>query len=158
MNHSILWVEDDGDDAFLIGRAIKKAGLDQPMLVTDGGEAVAYLSGTGKYSDRAAHPMPSLVLLDLKLPRMSGFEILQWIRERQDLRRIPVIMFTSSKEKTDIDRAYDLGANAYLLKSVDHEDLVEALKRLRAFWLDLNLNPSTAVRESASTAAGNRLA
>jgi CheY-like chemotaxis protein len=158
MNHSILWVEDDGDDAVLIGRAIKKAGLDQPMLVTDGGEAVAYLSGTGKYSDRAAHPMPSLVLLDLKLPRMSGFEVLQWIRERQDLRRIPVIMFTSSKEKTDIDRAYDLGANAYLLKSVDHEDLVEALKRLRAFWLDLNLNPSTAVRESAGTAAGKGLA
>jgi CheY-like chemotaxis protein len=156
MNHTILWVEDDADDAFLIGRAIKKAGLEQPMLVTDGGEAVAYLSGTGTFSDRSAHPIHSLILLDLKLPKMSGFEVLQWIRGNPELRRIPVIMFTSSKAETDIDRAYDLGANAYLLKSVDHEDLVEALKRLRDFWMDLNLNPSTPVHEVAATAPNLR--
>lgn len=145
MSQTILWVEDDRDDAFLIGRAIRKAGLDQPMLVTDGREAVEYLSGSGKYGDRGAHPLPSLILLDLKLPKMSGFEVLQWVRGNPAFRRIPVIMFTSSKEKVDVDRAYELGANAYLLKSVDYQNLVEALKVVRAFWLDLNLSPTLPV-------------
>jgi CheY-like chemotaxis protein len=142
MTGKILWIEDDPDDVLLIGRAIRKAGLDQPALARDGREAVAYLSGSGAYVDRTVHPFPSLILLDLKLPRMSGFEVLQWIRQHEETSRIPVVMFTSSKEKSDIDRAYDLGANAYLLKSVDHDHLVEALHGLRAFWLELNLNPS----------------
>lgn len=147
MSHTMLWVEDDADDVLLIGRAIMKAGLPYPALVRDGREAVEYLSGSGKYADRLAHPFPSIILLDLKLPRMSGFEVLSWIRERPELRRIPVIMFTSSREKIDVDRAYELGANAYLLKSLDHADLVEALKRVHAFWLDLNLHPSLPVHE-----------
>jgi CheY-like chemotaxis protein len=145
MSRTILWVEDDRNDAFLIGRAIRKAGLDQPNLVTDGREAVEYLSGSGKYGDREAHPLPSLILLDLKLPKMSGFEVLQWVRANPAFCRIPVIMFTSSKETVDVDRAYQLGANAYLLKSVDHENLVEALKVVRAFWLNLNLSPTLPV-------------
>ena len=147
MSHTMLWVEDDADDVLLIGRAIRKAGLPVPAVVRDGKEAVEYLSGSGKYADRAAHPFPSIILLDLKLPRMSGFEVLAWIRERTELCRIPVIMFTSSQERMDVDRAYALGANAYLVKSVDHEDLVEALKRVQAFWLDLNLPPSLPVQE-----------
>ncbi len=141
MTTTILWIEDDPDDVLLIGRAIRKAGLDQPSLVRDGREAVAYLSGTGPYADRGAHPFPALILLDLKLPKMSGFEVLQWIREHEETSRIPVVMFTSSRERADVDRAYGLGANAYLLKSVDHDDLVEALRRFRSFWLELNLNP-----------------
>jgi len=142
MIHTILWVEDDADDVLLISRAIKKAGLDQPALARDGKEAVEYISGSGKYAGRDRFPMPSLVLLDLKLPRMSGFEVLQWIREQSDWCRMPVIMFTSSKERSDVDRAYALGANAYLLKSVEHHHLVEALKAVRAFWLDLTLHPT----------------
>lgn len=142
MSVKILWVEDDPDDVLLIGRAICKAGLEPPVLVRDGGEAVAYLSGSGRYADRSVHPFPALVLLDLKLPRMSGFEVLQWIQEHDEISRVPVVMFTSSQERTDIDRAYRLGANAYLLKSVDHDHLVETLRRLRAFWLELNLYPS----------------
>ena len=152
MTAKILWVEDDPDDILLIGRAIRKAGLDQPALARDGREAVAYLSGTGPYADRSAHPFPTLVLLDLKLPKMSGFEVLQWIREHEETSRLPVIMFTSSQEKVDIDRAYDLGANAYLLKSVEHDHLVEALQRVRSFWLDLNLNPGAPGHEIAAPA------
>jgi len=151
----VLWVEDDADDILLIGRAIRKAGLGPPSVVRDGAEALAYLSGAGPYGDRSSHPFPKLVLLDLKLPKMSGFEVLQWIRNHEEISRVPVVMFTSSKETTDIDRAYGLGANAYLLKSVDHEHLVEALKRVRAFWLDLNLNPSGPVREISATASGS---
>lgn len=150
MNNTVLWVEDDADDVLLIGRAIRKAGLIQPALARDGREAVAYLSGAGEFADRDAHPFPSLILLDLKLPKMSGFEVLQWIREHPEVRRIPVVMLSSSKEQADVDRAYDLGANGYLCKSVDHEDLVEALKRVRAFWVDLNLSPTRPSHEIAS--------
>lgn len=154
MIHTILWVEDDPDDVLLIGRAIRKAGLDQPALARDGREALEYLSGSGIYGDRATYPFPSLVLLDLKLPRMSGFEVLQWIRANPDIRRIPVIMFTSSKEQVDVDRAYALGANAYLLKSVDHDDLVQALKLVRGFWLNLSLHPAVPALRSVAPAAG----
>ena len=154
MKNTVLWVEDDADDVLLIGRAIRKAGLDRPALARDGQEAVAYLSGSGEYADRDAHPFPSLILLDLKLPRISGFEVLQWIRERPEVRRVPVVMFTSSQEKADIDRAYELGANAYLVKSVDHEHLVEALKRVRNFWLDLNVNPTSPIHENAAPVSG----
>ena len=149
MKKTVLWVEDDADDVLLIGRAIRKAGLEQPALARDGTEAVAYLSGSGEYADRDAHPFPSLILLDLKLPKMSGFEVLQWIRERAEVCRVPVVMFTSSKERADIDRAYELGANAYLVKSVDHNNLVEALKRMRDFWLDLNVTPTRPTQEIA---------
>jgi CheY-like chemotaxis protein len=154
MNTRILWVEDDADDVLLIGRALRKAGLEQPALARDGREAVAYLAGSGPFADRSMYPFPTLVLLDLKLPKLSGFEVLQWIREHEETSRIPVVMFTSSKEGSDIDRAYSLGANAYLLKSVDHEHLVEALKRVKAFWLDLNLNPSAPRHEIAALALG----
>ena len=154
MNGPVLWVEDDADDVFLIGHAIRKAGLDQPSLVRDGGEAVDYLSGSGKYADRGAYPFPTLILLDLKIPKMSGFEVLSWIRQRSEVRRVPVVMFTSSREACDVDRAYDLGANAYLLKSVDHDDLVEALRRVRAFWLDLNVHPTSPVAMSRASALG----
>jgi len=154
MTKTMLWVEDDADDVLLITRAIQKAGLAQPALVRDGNEAVEYLSGAGKHADRNAYPFPSIILLDLKLPKMSGFEVLQWIRERPELCRIPVIMFTSSRERIDVDRAYELGANAYLLKSVDHHDLVESLKKLRAFWMELALHPALPVHRLAPPVPG----
>lgn len=150
MNATMLWVEDDLDDVFLIERAIQKAGLGRPRLARDGDEAVAYLSGSGAYADRSVHPFPSLVLLDLKLPKRSGFEVLRWIRRTPEISRTPVVMFTSSNQRSDVDRAYELGANAYLLKAVDHPDLVQALKAVSAFWLELNLSPTIPLQEPAA--------
>jgi CheY-like chemotaxis protein len=154
MSHPVLWVEDDADNILLIGRAMGKAGLGRPAIARDGREAVDYLSGAERFANRDAYPFPTFILMDLKLPKMTGLEVLQWIRAQPGIRRVPVIMFTSSQERSDIDRAYALGANAYLSKSVDHVRLVETLKSVRAFWMDLNLNPSTPVHESATTAPG----
>src|SRR5205085_9985879 len=106
--------------------------------VADGDEAVTYLLGQGRYADRRAHPLPGLVLLDLKLPRRSGLEVLGWIRQQAGLRRLSVVVFTSSTETSDIDRAYDLGANSYLVKPVDSESLSDVVRSLCGYWLTLN--------------------
>ena len=112
---SILLVEDDYNDILLIQRAFRKAEIQQSMLqVTDGDEAIAYLSGEGQYTDRQTYPIPSLILLDLKLPRRSGLEVLAWIRQQTKLKRLLVVVLTSSQENSDLNRAYDLGANSYL--------------------------------------------
>src|SRR5436190_5340755 len=105
MTGVLLWVEDDQNDILLVGRAMEKMGIDPPMVVRDGQEAIHYLSGQGKFADRGCHPLPWLILLDLKLPKRSGLEVLQWLRAQPELRRIPVIIFTSSKETSDINRA-----------------------------------------------------
>lgn len=138
----ILLVEDNPDDVLLMRRAFRKCNLANPVhVVTDGDEAVAYLSGGAGYADRRRHPMPVLVLLDLKLPKRSGHEVLEWIRGRPGLRRMPVAVLTSSNESADINRAYDLGANAYLLKPVGFESLLEVVRALNLFWLILNESP-----------------
>lgn len=111
-------------------------------VVRDGEEAVAYLAGDGVYGDRRAHPLPVLVLLDLKLPRRSGFEVLEWIRRHPMLRRLPVVVLTSSRETEDIDRAYSLGASSYIAKPVAHEGLLECVKTLTLYWFMLNERPS----------------
>jgi len=137
---SVLLVEDDADDVLLMRRAVKKAGLpDLLKVVDDGDEAVAYLSGDG---DPAGAAPPSFVLLDLKIPKRSGFEVLAWIRSRPGLRRVPVIVLTSSNDKNDVDRAYELGANAYLIKPAAYNDLVELLKAVATFWILWNTFPS----------------
>src|SRR5438270_829679 len=104
---SILLVEDNDDDVLLVRRAFAKAKLGTPLaVVRDGDAAVEYLGGGGPYADRERHPLPALVLLDLKLPRRSGFEVLEWVRRHPVLRRLPVVVLTSSKETADVDRAY----------------------------------------------------
>src|SRR5437773_1095550 len=121
----ILHVEDDANDVVLVGLALKKAGAAASVqVVNDGEEAIEYLSGAGAYGDRQAHPLPSLVLLDVKLPRRSGLEVLLWLRARDDLRRLPVVMLTSSNQPVDVNRAYELGVNSYLVKPSALEDLV----------------------------------
>ena len=139
---AILLVEDNLDDVELIRRAFRPANVANPIhVVTDGEQALAYLSGDGEYAHRSRHPLPVLVLLDLKLPRRSGHEVLGWIRARKGLRRLPVAILTSSRESDDVNRAYDLGVNAYLQKPVSFEALLELVRTLNLFWLILNEKP-----------------
>jgi CheY-like chemotaxis protein len=138
----ILIVEDDPNDVLLIQRAFDKARILNPLqTVGNGDDAVAYLAGEGSFADRQRHPFPVLVLLDLKLPRRSGLEVLEWIRGQVGLKRLPVVVLTSSKETTDVNQAYDLGANSYLVKPVGFDSLLELVKSLEVYWLILNQKP-----------------
>jgi CheY-like chemotaxis protein len=133
---AVLLVEDDANDVFLMQRAFKKAGIPNPIYVAgDGEDAVSYLAGHGEFADRSRHPMPLLVLLDLKLPRKNGIEVLEWIRKQHPLRRLPVVVLTSSREPRDVDRAYDAGANSYLVKPLGFESLLDLVHSLNAYWL-----------------------
>jgi CheY-like chemotaxis protein len=139
----ILLVEDDPGDIAFIRRAYGKTGASTPLVVTeDGDSAVDYLGGSGAYADRAAHPFPCLMLLDLKLPRRSGLEVLEWLRGQAVIRRLPVVILTSSRENRDIDRAYELGVNSYLLKPVRTADLADTIKRVTDYWLLGNQGPN----------------
>ncbi|HKW94308.1 MAG TPA: response regulator [Methylomirabilota bacterium] len=141
-SYPILLVEDSPDDALLIQRAFRKANLANPVqLVQDGEEAVAYLSGAPPFEDRARFPLPVFMLLDLKLPRRSGLEVLEWLRQRSDIKRLPVVVLTSSRETVDVNRAYDLGVNSYLTKPVGFEALLEMVKNVNLYWLVLNERP-----------------
>jgi CheY-like chemotaxis protein len=139
---TILLVEDSADDVLLIQRAFRKANLINPISVVDDGEkAIQYLTGAGEYADRARHPLPVLVLLDLKLPRKSGHEVLAWIKQHPSFKRVPVVVLTSSTETVDVNRAYDLGANSYLVKPVGFDDLFAMVKTLQPYWMIMNHKP-----------------
>ena len=143
--YPILLVEDTRDDVLLIRRAFRKAGLNVSVhCVGDGEAAIHYLSGEGAYSDREQHPLPVLVLLDLKLPRRSGFEVLAWIRQQPLLKRLSVVMLTSSDQAPDVNRAYDLGASSYLVKPVEFDALLEMVRALDLYWLLWNQRPEIA--------------
>lgn len=143
MSQIVLLVEDDLADSKLIRRAFDKAEVSARLVrAKDGDDAVAYLDGTGVYTDREEHPSPTLVLLDIKLPRRSGFEVLSWIRrDARPLRRTPVVMLTSSRHAVDINRAYELGANAYTVKPDTHADMVRLLAAIQAFWIERSEPP-----------------
>lgn len=143
----ILLVEDNPDDVLFMRRAIRQAEITQPFqVVEDGQKAIEYLGHTGPYEDSAKFPAPRIVLLDLKLPYKSGLEVLEWIRGQEQIRTIPVIVFTTSAENYDVERAYQLGANAYLVKPANMNELANILKSFKAFWIDHNLFPSTPFR------------
>src|SRR5438552_3547618 len=140
----ILLVEDRQDDILLIRRAFQKAYINNPLqVVRDGEEAIAYLSGEGKYSNRAEYPLPDLVLLDLKMPRVDGFGVLKWIRAQPGLKGLRVIVLTSSADMRDVNTAYNLGANSFLVKPMDFEDVVHLSKSLTSYWLQLSKTPET---------------
>jgi CheY-like chemotaxis protein len=139
---TVLLVEDDPDDVLLTRRAFAKAHFPTPLhVVSDGQGAIDYLGGEGEYADRGRFPLPLILLLDLKLPRRSGFEVLQWLRGQPGLRRIPVVVLTGSGQSVDVNRAYDLGANSYLVKPVRSDDLTDLVKSLNLYWLLLNEKP-----------------
>lgn len=145
----ILLVEDNPDDVALTLRALKKNNIRNDVVVAqDGEEALDYLFGTGEYATRP-HPLPEMLLLDLKLPRMSGHEVLKQIRAHPRTRFIPVVILTSSTEEQDLVRGYELGANSYVHKPVDFTEFVEATRQLGLYWLVLNRTPPRVPQESA---------
>lgn len=130
---TILHVEDDPNDTLLFQHACNKAGVIFDLqAVSDGDQAIAYLRGANDFSDRMKHPFPKLILLDLKMPRVSGFDVLTWLQTENLFKEVPVVVLTSSNHDADVKRAYDLGAKSYLVKPVGFEALVELVKTLPA--------------------------
>jgi len=135
----ILIVEDNARDEALTLRALKKCNImNEVVVVRDGVQALDYLFGTGAYVGRDLQVMPQIILLDLKLPKVDGLQVLQKVRADERTRRLPVVMFTSSSEEEDMIKSYDLGANSYVRKPVDFEAFVDATKQLGLYWLVLN--------------------
>ena len=139
----ILLVEDNDDDAFLLTRALRSVDIqDAVHTLTDGEEALDYLKGNGKYSDRLLYPLPNLILLDLKLPRISGFEVLEWIQQDTTLPPLVVVVLSSSGEKRDINMADRFGARSSLVKPPSAASFLDLANGLKLYWLQLNQPPS----------------
>src|SRR5215813_3659051 len=137
-----LLIEDTENDVLLIQRAFIKAKILNPLLIVKTAEeAVAYLQGEGRYSNRAEFPLPALILLDVKLPGMNGFEFLRWLRQQAGLATMRVVVLTSSDLMRDVNLAYQLGANSFLVKPVDFERFVEISQALKGYWLWLSKAP-----------------
>jgi two-component system, response regulator len=135
----VLLVEDNADDEALTLRALRRHHVGNPVMVArDGVEALDYLFCTGAYAGRDPADLPQVVLLDLKLPRLDGLEVLRRVRADERTRRLPVVILTSSREESDLARGYDLGANSYVRKPIDFTEFVEAVRQLGLYWLILN--------------------
>jgi CheY-like chemotaxis protein len=133
---NILLADDSPDDVFLIRSAFKKNGFKDPIYVVSNGEEVLqYLKGESPYADRKRYPVPHLLLLDLNMPRLNGFEVLSWIRGRQEWMCLPVIVLTTSFYGPEIKRAYDLGANSFITKPPEFSHLLASLKEVGEHWL-----------------------
>jgi len=134
---TILIADDREEDVLLYRLALKKGGVTNPVqIVHDGLEAIDYLAGVGLFADRTKFPLPGVLLLDLKMPRMDGFDVLRWLHSNDGFCRLPVIVVSSSDLASDVNRAYDLGANAYLVKPSAFEDLIKTMQCVSEFWLD----------------------
>jgi two-component system response regulator len=143
--NEILLVEDNPDDVDLTVRAFSKSNFANEIIVArDGVEALDYLFATGAYSTRNPSELPQLMLLDLKLPRIDGLQVLERVRANPATRRLPVVILTSSKEQRDLLDGYDLGVNSYIRKPVDFQEFVEVVKQLGFYWLLLNQSPPPA--------------
>ncbi|MHA1212363.1 MAG: response regulator [Candidatus Heimdallarchaeota archaeon] len=148
MRKLILLAEDNSDDVLLTQRAFQKSKvLNELVVVSDGQEAIDYLFCEGKYKKRDLSLMPELILLDLKMPKLDGLEVLKRIRADDRTRHLPVVILTTSKEENDMIKSYCLGANSYITKPVDFNQFVEAVKQLGLYWLVLNQRPKIDVCE-----------
>ena len=155
---TILLAEDDPNDVILFQRAMVRASLSAGSLkvVRDGEEAISYLSGKTIYADRDLYPLPTLLLLDLKMPRKSGLEVLSWLRKQPQFRSLIVVFLTSSNSAEDIRLAYEGGANSYLVKPVEFTEMVELIKTVSAYWLELNEKlPLSAAPASSEVGRGS---
>lgn len=138
----ILLAEDREDDVLLIKRAFQLAGMPNVlMVVSDGGEVLSYLQGEGKFSNRAEYPLPDLLLLDLKMPKLDGFEVIEWVRRQPGFSALRILVLTSSNEIREVNRAYRLGANSFLVKPHDFENFIELSKTIQSFWLKASKAP-----------------
>lgn len=137
---AILVVDDSEQDVALLKEACREAGCSASLRMAYGvDQAVAYFQGSGEFSDRWAHPLPALVLLDIQMPGRNGFDLLEWLRKRpEDFHRVPVVMLTTSHDFVEIRRAYDMGANSFLVKPTEFDELVEAMRQVTGYWLSRN--------------------
>ena len=141
-NALFLLVEDDPDQVDLVRRAFQKAKIVNPLhVVKSGQEAMVYLEGSGPYANREEFPLPKLILLDLKMPGISGFDVLRWIRQQPPLKSLRIIVLTASNEIRDVNEAYQLGANSFLVKPVDFDDFVHLTQSIQGYWIWLNKSP-----------------
>jgi len=135
----ILQVEDNENDVLLLKNVFQQTGITNPLhVVTDGQMAIDYLSGHGQFADAQKYPLPCLVLTDVNMPKKSGLEVLRWIRHQPQLKKLVVVVFSSSALPQDVDQAYELGANAYIQKSADSRQLMEIAQLLKGWWLGYN--------------------
>jgi CheY-like chemotaxis protein len=142
---TILLVEDDPNDVFFLQYAFESAGVANPVqVVIDGQEAIDYLAGSEPYADRRRFPLPCMVLLDLKLPVKMGTDVVSWIRRQPHLAHLLVVVLTSSSDAHDVDRAYECGAQSYLVKPLSLEKRLEMARAIKNYWLELNEFPSVA--------------
>jgi CheY-like chemotaxis protein len=139
---NILLAEDNPDDIELARRAFQRVNINNNIVVThDGAETLDYLNGKGKYQGRNTDEVPQIILLDLKMPKVHGLEVLKHIRENQQTKYIPVIILTSSQDKKDVIRSYELGANSYIVKPIDFLKFSEVVQQIVMYWLTLNEQP-----------------
>jgi len=151
---AILLAEDDENDIFLMGRAFDRADIPNRLIVVrNGQEAIDYLAGTGEYAQRDKYPTPGLVLLDLKMPWMDGFDVLRWLRAHSQFDTLPVVILTSSKLQSDIDKSRQLGVYDYRVKPHGFEELVRLLDDVRKCWLDERFNHFAAPGAAGQSAA-----
>lgn len=144
---TILMVEDEAADAALLRRGFEKVKVANPIVhLKDGDAAIAYLGGVGEYADRVKHPLPVLILLDLKMPGSNGLQVLQWLRGQREVRRIPVVVLTGDADPASVRAAYDVGANSYLVKPGDPADIMRMIDTIQKYWIGLNEAPQLVMR------------
>ena len=147
---TVLHVDDDPNDTELLRAAARKAGVPFALHnAEDADQAIAYLTGKGVYSDRETYQIPALVLLDLKMPRATGFEVLKWIRQRSKLAQIPVVVLSGSELQDDIQEAYKVGANSYMVKPLGFDALVQLVRNINTAWIAALPRPGQGVELSA---------